>query len=50
MIIGIRRWFSGPHDYKWQLSFFGLEINVWFKRTLIGPVEYKIDSKPDVLE
>lgn len=37
MIIGIKRWYASPHDYKWQISFFGLEVNMWFERTLIEP-------------
>ena len=49
-IIGISRWFSGPHDYRYSLCFFGLEAHLWFKRTFIGPVTYKMDSNPDVIE
>lgn len=35
VIFGLSTGFSGPNDFYYRLSFFGLEVTFWFKREFV---------------
>jgi hypothetical protein len=33
-IIGVSKWWCSPYNFCYKLCFFGLEVHIWFNRTI----------------
>jgi hypothetical protein len=35
LILGISKWWFSPEQFEYRIGFFGLQLRIWIKRTLI---------------